>query len=116
MKRVRDIEFFEKSNQTCPVEEFLDSLQLKTKQKVLGVFELIETLPVIPKKFFQKLTGTSIWEIRIEYGSNIYRFLCFLYSHNIVVLTHGFQKKSQKTPSRELEMAKKYQREYLKRR
>lgn len=113
----RNIEFFEKTNGSCPVEDFLDGLKIKTRQKALAVFELVESLPSVPKKFFKKLVGTSgIWEIRIEHNSNIYRVLCFFQKNNLVVLTHGFQKKSQKTPGKEIELAEKYKTEYLARR
>ena len=82
----RNIEFFEKTNGECPTEDFLNGLNTKTRQKVLAVFELMESLPLVPKKFFKKLVGTAdIWEIRIEYGSNIYRVLCFLRNNNLVI-------------------------------
>ncbi len=112
----RSLEFFEKTNGTCPVEEFLKTLDVKTCQKTMAVFELIETLASIPKKFFKKLVGTDdLWEIRVEYKSNIYRYLCFLYKGNLVVLTHGFQKKTDKTPSGEIKLAEQYKTEYIER-
>jgi phage-related protein len=63
-----------------------------------------------------KLGGTEdIWECRIQFGSNAYRIFCF-FLDNSVVLTHGFVKKSQKTPARELERAEVYRRDFFKRR
>jgi phage-related protein len=112
----RSLEFFEKTNGTCPVEDFLKTLDVKTHQKAMAVFELIETLKLIPKKFFKKLVGTDdLWEIRIEFKSNIYRFLCVLHKGHLVVLTHGFQKKTDKTPTGEIKLAEQYKKEYLER-
>jgi phage-related protein len=68
----------------------------------------------IPKKFFQHLEGTSgLYEIRVEYQGNIYRIFCCFDEGSIVVLFNGFQKKSQKTPSNELEKALKIKSEYF---
>ena len=57
----------------------------------------------------------DIWEFRIKLGSNIYRVLSF-WDGNKIVLTHGFIKKTQKTPVQEIERAEDYRRDYLKRR
>lgn len=50
------------------------------------------------------------------FGSNAYRIFCFFAGDSVVVLTHGFVKKSQKTPRAEIEKAEAYRRDYLKRR
>jgi phage-related protein len=73
-------------------------------------------MDVVPASYFKKLGGTEdIWECRIQFGSNAYRILCFFLG-NSVVLTHGFVKKSQKTPAREIERAEAYRRDFFKRR
>lgn len=56
--------------------------------------------------------STGIYEIRVEYGSNIYRVFSFFDEGNLVVLINGFQKKTQKTPKRELELAEKLKKQY----
>ena len=110
----RILEYFEKDNGDCPVESFIDSLNKKVQNKVFSVFELVETFPMVPKKFFKKMSGTDdLWEIRVEYQSNIYRFLCFLTTGKLVILTNGFQKKSKKTPKSEIEIAENYKKTYL---
>ncbi len=64
-----------------------------------------------------KLIGTEeIWECRIQFGSNAYRVLCFFLDRSVIVLTHGFVKKIQKTPVHEIERAEAYRRDFLKRR
>jgi len=68
------------------------------------------------KRVRGKLAETEdIWECRIQFGSNAYRIFCF-FLNNSVVLTHGFVKKSQKTPAREIERAEAYRRDFFKRR
>jgi phage-related protein len=112
----RTILFYKAADGKCPVREFLDALPAKVAQKVAWVLSLVEDLEMIPTHYFKKLIGTEeIWECRIQFGSNIYRIFCFFDSRSVVILTHGFAKKSMKTPKREIEMAETYRRDYLKR-
>ena len=68
----------------------------------------------IPRKFFEKIKGyEGLFEIRIEYSSNIYRIFCCFDEGNLVVLSDGFQKKTQKTPKKELEKAARIKDEYF---
>lgn len=68
----------------------------------------------VPKKFLEHLTGTNgLYEIRVKYQSNIYRIFCCFDEGNLVVLFNGFQKKSQKTPTKEIEKAKKLKKAYF---
>ena len=66
---------------------------------------LLQTQDRIPLKFM-KLIEEGLYELRIEYQSNIYRiFFCFD-EGRIVILFNGFQKKTEKTPKKEIEKAK----------
>jgi phage-related protein len=68
----------------------------------------------VPKKFLDHMTGTDgLYEIRVEVGSNIFRIFCCFDKGNLVILFNGFQKKSQKTPRQEIELAEKLKREYF---
>lgn len=88
----------------------------KVAQKAVWVLRLLEEMDRVPGSYFKKLSGTEdIWECRIQFGSNTYRLFCFFVDHS-VVLTHGFVKKSQKTPAGEIERAETYRRDFLKRR
>jgi phage-related protein len=112
----RTVVFYKTAEGKCPVQDFLDSLPGKTAQKVVWVLRLLEDLDMVPATYFKKLSGTEdIWECRIQFGSNIYRIFCFFDSYSVVVLTHGFEKKSMKTPRREIERAESYRRDYLNR-
>lgn len=76
------------------------------QKKFDWVIGLIKTLKIVPSKFFEHLSGTNgLWEIRIEFKSNIYRIFCCFDEGNVVILFNGFQKKSQKTPKSEIEKA-----------
>lgn len=111
---IREIVFYQKQNGNCPVEEFLDCLDQKIRRKTEFVLNLIRDMQTVPAKFFKKLDSTDhIWEIRVEYEGNIYRIFGFLFEGRFVVLTNGFQKKSQKAPRNEIELAEKYKHDFL---
>lgn len=86
----------------------------KVQEKIEYVFKILRTVQNVPKKFLDHMTGTDgLYEIRIEYESNIYRIFCCFDKGNLVVLFNGFQKKSQKTPKREIDLALKLKEEYF---
>ena len=94
--------------------DFYNSLDEDVQQKIDWVFEIVKSAEHIPKKFFDHLTGSDgIFEIRIEYESNIYRVLCFFDKGNLVVLINSFQKKTQKTPPKEIALAEKLKKQYF---
>ena len=96
-------------------EDFFNSLPAKVQNKIDYVLFLVTVADRIPSKFFEHLTGTDgLFEIRIEFESNIYRIFCCFDSGNLVVLFNGFQKKSQKTPQSEIDKALKIKAEYFK--
>jgi phage-related protein len=109
---VRKVQFYKTKSLKCPVEEFLDSLPGKVAQKIAWILSLIEEIEMVPKKFFKKLNPSEIWEVRLEYDGNCYRILSFIYKRVNVILTHGFIKKTQKTPVNEIEKAINYKNEY----
>ena len=98
-------------------EYFLDfyrTLDDKVKAKIQYVFELIKQVDRIPEKFLSPISGSDgLFEIRIEYQSNIYRVFCCFDEGRIVVLFNGFQKKTQKTPKEEIERAMRLKKEYF---
>ncbi len=83
---------------------FYKTLDIKVKSKFQYVFELIKQVEMVPEKFLSPMTGyEGLFEIRIEYQSNIYRIFCCFDKGNLIILFNGFQKKSQKTPMKEIE-------------
>ena len=95
-------------------KEFFDSQTEKVKDKIDYVLYLVIRAERIPKKFFQYMEGTDgLFEIKIELESNIYRIFCCFDEGKIVVLFNGFQKKSRKTPKKEIEKALRIKNEYF---
>jgi phage-related protein len=75
---------------------------------------LVRKVEFIPKRFFQHLENTEgLYEIRVEFESNIYRIFCFFDKGNLIILINSFQKKTQKTPKREIELAEKLKKQYF---
>lgn len=97
--------------------EFFDKQSQKVKAKIIWTLQIVETIDKIPAEYFKHLEGTSgLYEIRVQIGNNIfspdsYRD-CFFDEGKLVVLTNGFQKKTQRTPKREIEKALKIKMEY----
>ena len=113
---MRTVNFYRLPNGQSPVEVFLDSLTGKQAQKVTWVLKLIEELDIIPIQYFKKLVDSeNIWEVRIQFGNDIFRLLGFFESGALLILTNGFAKKKQKTPPQEIELAVTRKNDYLKR-
>lgn len=94
--------------------EFYQNQDEKVKSKIQYVFELIKQLERVPKKFLEHLKGTDgLYEVRVEFESNIYRIFCCFDEGRLVVLFNGFQKKTQKTPKKEIEKAERLMKEYF---
>ena len=106
---IRKIIFFENH-----FIEFYQKQDSKVKGKIQYAFELIKQVERVPEKFLKHLTGMNgLYEIRIEYQSNIYRIFCCFDKGKLVVLFNGFQKKTQKTPKKELQKAIKLMKLYF---
>lgn len=109
------IEFFEDEKGNKPVEDFLLSLDYKMRAKLLSLLEILQEKGTFLRDPYSKHLDDGIFEIRGKVGSDITRILYFFYHDGKIILTNGFHKKTQKTPSRELKLAKKRRNEYLKR-
>jgi phage-related protein len=109
MTRERQIVFHEHYFQ-----EFYLGVNDSVKEKIGFVFRVIKTVEQIPEKFLKHIEGTDgIFEIIIKVGTNIYRIFCCFDKGDLVVLFNAFQKKSQKTPKQEIELAVKLKNEYF---
>jgi phage-related protein len=105
----REIRFYEKY-----FIGFYLSLDKNVQEKIEYVFKVIRTVDMIPQKFLKHIESTDgLYEIRVKVGSDIYRIFCCFDEGRIVVLFNGFQKKSQKTPKKEVEKALKLKKEYF---
>ncbi len=107
-QKYRTITFYKDYFQT-----FFEKQNKKVKAKIVWTFELLEDLQRVPETYLKHIENTDgLYEIRIQSGSNIFRIFCFFDKGQIVVLANGFQKKTQRTPISEIELALKIKEEY----
>ena len=92
-------------------ESFMDTLTIKEQDKVQYALLLLKTQDRLSVKFLKHLRE-ELFELRVEYNGNIYRVFLIFDDGNVVVLFNGFQKKTQKTPTTEIEKALKIKEEY----
>jgi len=104
---MRSISFYKTSSGKCPIEDHLDSLSDTQVTKIIWVLKLVRETQNISTKYFKKLVDTDdIWEVRVSVGKNIFRLLGFMQDQKLIILTNSFQKKSQKTPKKEIRLRK----------
>lgn len=92
-------------------EKFMETLNEKEQEKVQYGLLLLKTQERLSTKFVKSIRD-GIFELRTEYGGNIYRVFFIFDEGNIVILFNGFQKKTQKTPNSEIEKAIKIKEAY----
>ncbi len=92
-------------------ERFIATLSAKELSKLNYIISLLETEERMPVKFI-KFIRDGLYELRMEYNSNIYRVFFIFDEGQIIVLFNGFQEKTQKTPSSEIEKALKIKEAY----
>lgn len=109
------VEFYETEDGKIPTVEFLDSLEEKMNAKMVGLMEILEEKGTLLREPYTKPLEDGIFELRAVQGSNISRALFFFYIEGRIVITHGFVKKTQKTPRTQIDLAKKYRADYLRR-
>ncbi len=114
MKDSPEFEFYTRSNGHNEFLEFLGTLPLKDQEKLIKRIEVVQQEGLITalKKEWVKKLNDEIYEIRSRVSSNIQRALYFHVSGNRYVITHGFTKKTQKTPPREIKHAEILKKEF----
>ncbi|HHW39361.1 MAG TPA: type II toxin-antitoxin system RelE/ParE family toxin [Bacillales bacterium] len=104
-----------KPNGEIPIVDYLQSLPPKHEAKVVRSIQLLEEFgPEIGMPHVRTLDD-GIFELRTKFSSNIFRSLFFHWYDNKLVLTHGFTKKTQKTPTQEIDRAKRYREDFIQR-
>ena len=94
-------------------QDFFSKQNKKVKAKIVWTLDLVEDLQRVPETYLKHLENTDgLYEIRVQLASDIFRIFCFFDQEKLVVLANGFQKKTQKTPKKEIEMALKLKAEY----
>ena len=110
-----EVEFYETSKGDQPVKEFLLSLDKKMRAKMADTISILQDNGYELREPYSKHISDGIFELRAKVGSDITRVLYFFYVDRHIILTNGFIKKTQKTPPKEIERAKKYRADYLRR-
>jgi len=111
------VELYAKSTGEIPVQEFLRSLPAKHQAKSIRDIDLLAEFgtnlrePQVKPVNGNKYKG--IWELRTKFASNISRIFYFMPIGNRFVLLHGYVKKDNKLDDRELETAKRYMDDYV---
>jgi len=94
-------------------EEFFARLDGGVRDKIMWTLRLIEEIPQVPESYLKHLTGTDgLYEIRVKAGNGTFRIFCFFDQGRLIILLNGFQKKTQKTPRKEIARALKMKKEY----
>lgn len=110
-----EIEFYETEDGKCPLQDYLDELPPKLLAKTLRTIDLLENNGTLLRRPYSEYIDDGIFELRTKQGSDLTRVLYFFFVGNKAVLTNGFTKKTQKTPKQEIEIARKYKKDYERR-
>ena len=109
MEQIRHLVFYKHY-----FHEFFNEQTTKVQAKIDYVLFVLTHAERVPEKFLKHMEGTKgLYEIRVELGGNIFRIFCCFDKGKLIVLFNGFQKKSDKTPKQEIELALKLMTEYL---
>lgn len=108
-------EFYTKEDGSKPAKEFMLSQGDKMKAKLFGLVDILEQYGNQLREPYSKPLEDGIFELRAKVGTDISRVLYFFYYEGRIILTHGFVKKTQKTPPSEIKKAKQYREDFLER-
>lgn len=119
MLQIFDVDFYVKSNGKVPVRDFLHSLEPKLRAKAFKDIELLRIMgEELREPYVKPVKGENnkgLYELRIRFAGDIARIFYFTYCNKKYVLLHGFIKKTMKTPTNEIERARKYMEDYKRR-
>lgn len=105
----REIRFFKHY-----FKEFYVAQSDKVRKKIAQTLVWLQTIDKLPSSILKNIEGKKgLFEIRVEFGGNIFRIFCCFDEGSLVILFNGFQKKTQKTPPSEIEKADRLMKEYF---
>lgn len=94
-------------------DNFFKKQSRKVQDKIIKILDILETVERVPITYLKYIEGTNgLFEVRVQLGSDIFRIFCCFDGNRLVVLFSGFQKKTQKTPTKEIERALRIMDEY----
>lgn len=112
---VIDVDFYELPDGTEPVRDFLDSLDSKMRAKMFREIDLLVNNGPELRLPHSRHIEDGVFELRAKQGSDISRVMYFFFVGQKAILTNGFVKKTDKIPKNEIDLAKKYRKDYLER-
>lgn len=107
--------FYVEDSGNLPVKEFLNKLDIKTQARFIDSIERLRQRNIQAREPLVRHLQGKLWELREESNGNIYRIIYFFFTGRRIVLLHGFQKKTQATPSREIKVAERRMLKFLQR-
>lgn len=108
------IEFYQSKSGNPVVYDWFLAQSAKVKARFAQIFDLLQDKGTsVGMPYVRPIVNTKLYEIRVEQSTNIYRIFYFAYTGRRFILLHGFQKKTQKTPKKEIELAEKRRKEFL---
>ena len=110
-----EIIFYETPDGKCPVEDFINGLSKKMREKIFKSIDLLRIKGNSLREPYSKSLDDGIFELRCKVGNDITRTLYFFYIGKKIIMTNGFIKKTQRTPRSELDLAKARREDYIKR-
>ncbi len=94
-------------------DDFFKKQSRKVQDKIIKILDILETVERVPITYLKYIEGSNgLFEVRVQLGSDIFRIFCCFDGNRLVVLFSGFQKKTQKTPTKEIERALRIMDEY----
>lgn len=95
-------------------EDFFKVQPRKVQDKIIKVLDILETVERVPVSYLKYIEGTNgLFEVRVQFGSDIFRIFCCFDGNRLIVLFSGFQKKTQNTPPKEIDRAVRIMNDYF---
>lgn len=111
-----NIDYYQSGTGKSPVEEFIDSLDAKSRARIATTLDLLEEFGISLGMPYAKHLEKQLWELRVSHGRNRYRIIYFLDTGQMFILLHAFTKKTGPVPRADMKMAESRRDDYLSRR
>lgn len=109
------VEYYKDLKGNEPVADFIDSLPIDTQAKVFRLIDLLAKYAVLLKEPYARQVKGKVRELRIKDSQGAIRVLYFTFTGRRIILLHGFIKKTEKTPIRDIELAEKRMNDFINR-